>query len=379
MFERLLRAEMRIAFRTDASLQIGTGHVMRCLTLADSLRERGAQCSFVCRPHAGHLLEMIARHGHQVLAMTALQKGVSSNQSITVHADWLGIDWGTDAIETSQVLNNSLGSEPFDWLVVDHYALERRWEQEQRPYARRIMVIDDLADRPHDCDLLLDQNLGRTAQDYSGLLPQNTSTLIGPQYALLRSEFAEHRIQSLARRAQRPQLKHILITMGGIDKSNATGQLLDALKVCILPTDLRITVVIGPHAPWLEQVKAQAEHMPWPTQVLVGVSNMAQLMSDSDLAIGAAGGTAWECCCLGLPSLVLALERNQFAGAISLNNVGAAITLKANLPISDMLTPSLLTQLTPANLAQLSHAAAMVADGKGSDRTADRMVEIIHA
>lgn len=369
---------MRVAFRIDASLQIGTGHGMRCLTLADSLRERGAQCSFICRPHTGHLLDMIAQRGYQTLALPALNEGASPNGNGTAHAHWLGTDWANDAAETRQLLEDRVCTEPLDWLVVDHYALDYQWERALRPHALRIMAIDDLADRRHECELMLDPNLGRAAQDYTNWIGPNTVTLIGPQYALLRPEFGLLRPESLVRREAKQKLQRLLITMGGVDIDNATGQVLNALKSLPFPSDLQITVVMGPHAPWLAQVREQAAHLPWQTQILVGVSNMARLMTDSDFAIGAAGGTALEACCLGLPSLVLALARNQVAVANSLKNAGAAIVLETNREITGIVNPALLAQLSADNLARLSHAAGTVTDGKGRDRTADRMVQFIH-
>ncbi len=379
LFENLLRDEMRVVFRTDASLQIGTGHVMRCLTLADALRDRGAQCSFICRPHEGHLLEIIAQRGHQSLALPVLQKGGRSSRKFTAYADWLVTDWFSDAVDTKQVLNVNMVSESLDWLVVDHYALDRRWEQALRTNARRIMVIDDLADRPHDCDLLLDQNLGRDEKDYGSLLTPNTVTLIGTQFALLRPEFAALRPQSLARREKKSQLRNLLIFMGGVDRDNTTGQVLNALKYCDFPTDLRISVVMGPHAPWLPKIQTQAAQVPWPTQVLVEVSNMAQLMADSDLAIGAAGGTAWERCCLGLPSLVLAIAENQFAGAVALQHAGAAIALETFQQIGEAINSMQLFHQTDSTLSKLSRAAAAVTDGYGCARAADWIMESIHA
>lgn len=367
---------MAIAFRADASLQIGTGHVMRSLALADALRERDVQCSFICRPHAGHLLELITQRGHQALALPALLERTSSNHGSTAHADWLGTDWASDADETRKVLTG-IGAESLDWLVVDHYALDQRWESALRSKVRRIMVIDDLADRSHDCDLLLDQNLGRTAQDYAGLLSPNTTTLIGPQYALLRPEFAELRPQSLARRAKDPQLKHLLITMGGVDKDNVTGQVLDALQSCALPPDLRITVVMGPHAPWLLQVQEQAVQMPWPTQVLIGVSNMAKIMADTDLAIGAAGGMAWERCALGVASLVMVLAENQRAGAVALQEKNAAIVLERAGDIGNWLMSLPDLNDNRATLKQLSNAAAELTDGQGAIRVVQEM-GVIH-
>jgi UDP-2,4-diacetamido-2,4,6-trideoxy-beta-L-altropyranose hydrolase len=370
---------MQVVFRADASLQIGTGHVMRCLTLADALRERGASCSFVCRLHQGHLLALINQRGHQALALPELQESVQPNHNDTAHAHWLGTDWATDAQDTQQALSAYTGGQPVDWLVVDHYALDACWEEALRPQAHRIMVIDDLADRPHACDLLLDQNLGRNQADYGGLLKGKPTTLIGPQYALLRPEFAALRAYSLARRQANPQLRRLLITMGGVDKDNATGQVLAALQSYNLPADLRVTVVMGPHAPWLSQVQAQAAQMPWHTEVLVGVDNIAQLMAESDLAIGAAGGTAWERCSLGLPSLVWVLAQNQLQGAMALQKAGAAVAMETEQQIFNFMESLQAGELTKEVLNKLSTAAAVVTDGGGCKRTVKHLMEDSHA
>ena len=350
---------MQAVFRTDASLQIGTGHVMRCLTLADALRERGAKSTFICRPHVGHLLNLIHQRGHIAVPLEPADDSFTVLTD-TPHAKWLGTDWASDALQTRQ----ALGCQAFDWLVVDHYALDRRWEEALRSQTRQIMVIDDLADRPHDCDLLLDQNLGRQAKDYAGLLSPTAQTLIGPQYALLRPEFAQWREHSLKRRAN-PQLKSLLITMGGVDQGNATGLVLDALKTCDLPADLGITVVMGPHAPWLTQVQVQAAVMPRPTLVLAGVSHMAQLMAESDLCIGAAGGSAWERCVLGLPTLVLILAANQHSGAMALQSHGAAILVADTQHLMTQMSAILSMVKQGKALRKMSQDAAKLATGDG--------------
>lgn len=359
---------MQVAFRTDASLQIGTGHVIRCLTLADALREQGAQSTFVCRTHAGHLLSVIQQRGHEAIAL-APADGPSTAPIGPAHAQWLGTDWATDAEQTRQ----AMGNEVVDWLVVDHYALDHHWENALRSQTRRILVIDDLADRPHDCDVLLDQNLGRQAKDYSDLLKPATPTLIGPQYALLRPEFAQWREYSLKRRVN-PQLKHLLITMGGVDQGNATGQVLDALKTCDLPIDLCITVVMGQHAPWLAQIQAQAETMRCPTQVLAGVNNMAQLMADSDLCIGAAGGSAWERCAVGLPTVVLVLAANQHGGAMALQAQGAALLAADIHQLINQLMALFSMDAQINALQKMSLEAAMVATGQGALRVAQSLL-----
>lgn len=295
---------MRIAFRADASLVIGTGHVMRCLTLANALHQQGAECTFVCRAHEGNLQAKIAEAGHCVhmLPLPQLQhRPVASDE----YADWLGCSWKVDAAQTKDAL---IGA--YDWLVVDHYALDARWESALRDHTSKIMVIDDLANRPHDCDLLLDQNLGRVAADYASLVNPGTTCLTGPKYALLRPEFAALRAYSLARR-QRPRLENLLISMGGIDKDNVTGQVLDILRECKLPPKCRITVVLGEHAPFIDDVQKKAALYESRCQVKINVKNMAEIIANSDLGIGAAGSTAWERCCLGLPTLVLILANNQ--------------------------------------------------------------------
>ncbi len=338
----------KILFRADASVEIGTGHVMRCLTLAKALKE--ADCTFVCREHAGNLNNYIRDAGFKVLA---LPMGEPS---------WLGASWQEDAAQTA-------AAGPCDWLVVDHYALDARWEANMRAQATRIMAIDDLANRPHDCDLLLDQNLGRKPEDYAPHVEPDCPLLLGPAYALLRPEFAAWREKSLARRGG--ALKTLLITMGGVDQHNVAGDILAALKGSALPAGAEIKVIMGPHAPWLAEVKAVAAAMPWPCEVLVGVSNMAELMAGSDLAIGAAGGTSWERCCLGLPTLALVLADNQREGAEALETAGAVRLLgDARSDGWQAELRAALATLSPETLATLSQNAQTITDGKGAERCA---------
>lgn len=361
-----------IVFRTDASLQMGTGHVVRCLTLADALRERGASCTFICRPHEGHLLALITRRGHLVVALPELKDddtSLLSSFSTPTYARWLGTDWQRDVLDTQE----ALGSDVVDWLVVDHYSLDRQWEQALRPCCKQLMVIDDLADRLHDCDFLLDQNLGRKVEDYQKFLPTSAISLIGSQFALLRPEFAQLRDQSLARRAQ-PKLKHLLISMGGVDKGNATGRVLKALQQAnFLPQDLHITVVMGLHAPWLQQIRFQAMQMRQPTQVLVDVDNMATLMMNCDLAIGAAGSTSWERCCLGVPTIQLVLAENQIRVATALKNLGAVIAINEGENFC-MDIQSTIQKIDSVQLKKLTKCAAALCDGHAAPFIANKLL-----
>ncbi|KXS54044.1 MAG: polysaccharide biosynthesis protein [Marinobacter sp. T13-3] len=353
---------MRIAFRTDASIWIGTGHVMRCLTLADELRRQGHECVFVCREHEGHLGDLIGKKGFKLhlLSKTDSQQKPSMNEPHLAHAGWLGASWQKDGKETSDLLHNQRP----DWLVVDHYALDARWEREVAHEVGQIMVIDDLADREHECTVLLDQNLGRQPGDYELLVPSYCSKLIGPQYALLRPEFSQIRPESLARR-QSPKLERILISLGGVDRTNVTGQVLEALAKSELPSDVELDIVMGAAAPRLEDIRRQAAELRFPATVSVSVSDMAERMCKADLAIGAAGGTAWERCCLGLPSIILVLADNQRAGAGALAHSASALVIKETEIASDLINKIKNVQES-GTLAVMAESASVQTAGKGA-------------
>ena len=351
---------------------------MRCLTLADALREQGAACTFVCREFPGNLIDVIRQRNYLVhplllVASEAEQSAEADEDAPLTSAAWLGATRREDARQTM----TALGDTPFDWLVVDHYGIDARWERSLRPLCRRLMVIDDINDREHDCDMLLNQNLGRRAADYDGLTPADCQICAGPEHALLRPEFAAWRPYSLARRTQ-SRLDRLLITMGGVDKDNATGMVLDALRNCPLPSSCRISVVMGPHAPWLGHIRRQSVDMPWATEVLFNVGNMAELMADSDLAIGAAGSTSWERCVLGLPSIVVVIAENQRAISRALDAVGAAKAMDlANLSTeieAFFLRPNELA----STLARIGAVAARVTDGSGAVTMARTLLEFGH-
>jgi len=369
---------MNVVFRVDASIEMGIGHVMRCLTLADALRDEGAHCHFVCREHLGNLIDQIASRGHQVYSLPLCQVGqhpdnIQIGKFRPSHFHWLGCDWLTDARQTT----DCIGLLNIDWLIVDHYALDDCWEKYLRTICSKIMVIDDLADRNHDCDLLLDQTFGRSNQDYKQQVPAACTIVTGAKYALLRPEFAALRSYSLKRRKE-PRLGQLLISMGGIDKENATSKVLQALKGSPLHKDCQIIVVMGENAPWLENIRFHAKELLWKVEVKVKVANMAQLMADSDLAIGAAGSTSWERCCLGLPTLMIVLADNQEVIASALHKGDAALNIGA---VSD---PYLLNNLknifddffsNRKMLNNMSASAYAVTAGQGTSLIVDRLLE----
>jgi UDP-2,4-diacetamido-2,4,6-trideoxy-beta-L-altropyranose hydrolase len=289
---------LRIAFRVDASRQIGTGHVMRCLALASALSAEGVRCFFICREHTGHLIDLICREGYEVLRLPQ-----SSLPLPTAEEQWLGTDWQSDAEQTLEALKGA----PPDWLVVDHYSLEARWESILRENCGRLMVIDDLADRSHDCDLLLDQNLvANMFNRYESLLPEQGASLLGPRYALLQPAYAALHEEARPRSGQ-PQ--RLFVFFGGVDKDNLTQTALSALLKLDL-SNLQVDVVVAdsnPHREALEKLVSEAPNI----HLHGSQPTLAPMLLAADLAIGAGGSTNWERLCLGLPTLVITLANNQ--------------------------------------------------------------------
>ena len=336
------------------------------------MRHEGAVCRFICREHPGHLIGHIRERGFEVLTLPgAASSGAPTPRAAADYAAWLGTDSATDAAQVRQ----ALAGRGLDWLVVDHYALDERWERLMRPSARRILAIDDLANRKHDSDVLLDQNLGRPARDYGDLLPAAGTVLAGPRYALLRPEFAALRAQSLLRRSS-AQVRQLLVTLGGVDKDNLTLTVLEVLAAGGLPVDCQVVAVMGGGAPGLQSVRDFAARASGRIELRINEKNMAALMAASDAAIGAAGGTAWERCCLGLPTLVVMMAENQRAGALALQASGAALLAAPGLPLADGLRARLPDLLDPRRLSQMQAACISTVDGDGTRRVVEELLRV---
>ncbi|NWO04293.1 MAG: UDP-2,4-diacetamido-2,4,6-trideoxy-beta-L-altropyranose hydrolase [Alteromonadaceae bacterium] len=356
---------MKIVFRADASVLIGTGHVMRCLTLADELTRQGHECQFVCREHEGHLGDLIASKGYELTLLPAPSGNelAPRDSNSDNYALWLDVAWQEDARQTF----DALAPWKPDWLVVDHYALDADWERGLANAVGNIMVIDDLANRPHECAMLLDQNLDREASDYDGLLPASCQRLIGPRYALLRPEFSELRERSLQRR-QQPQLKRILISLGGVDRNNVTGQVLEALADSALPSNIDLDIIMGAAAPYLDEVRQQAARLPHKATVSVNVKDMAERMCLADLSIGAAGSTSWERCCVGLPAITVVLAENQQSIGEALANSGAGLLVDITRISEDLPRIMEVLQVSVEERKLLTQRSSTVCDGNGVAR-----------
>jgi UDP-2,4-diacetamido-2,4,6-trideoxy-beta-L-altropyranose hydrolase len=335
---------LRFAFRTDASAETGTGHVVRCLALANELRASGGTVRFLCREITAGLAKQLGNRGHELAMLPA---GAS--------------DWQHDADASTEILRDR---QPWDWLIVDHYGLDARWEKRARRSARRILAIDDLADRPHDCDLLLDQNYYHDADGrYDGLVPPGCNLLLGPRYALLREEFATACRSSAAATGT---VRRLFVCFGGIDAGNETAKAIRAIRSTALQVEVDVVIGDGnPHRVDIQRLCGSDSRFHFHCQA----ENMAELMAEAGLAIGACGTTAWERCALGLPALVVVVADNQARAARDLARAGACLNLGNSGEVSaSSLRQSLLALVADAAaLRRMSaNARALMAGERGA-------------
>jgi UDP-2,4-diacetamido-2,4,6-trideoxy-beta-L-altropyranose hydrolase len=338
---------MRVVFRADASVRLGAGHVRRCLVLAAELAARGASVTFVCSEARGNMLEQVEARGFGAVPLPD------------------GLDWQRDA-QLTQAAISRMAAAP-GWLVVDHYGLDARWEVAARTRGQHLMAIDDLADRPHDCDLLLDQNLANPRHArYAQLLPATTRRLLGPRHALVAPEFARCRTAALARRGG--QLQRVLISMGGSDPRNDTAIAVDGVRRSRV-SGAALDVVIGAANPHRETLAAHCAGLAGCT-VHVQTEHMAELMSRADLAVTAGGSTTWERCVLGLPALAVAQSDDQLPIAQAVAQAGGHQLLGRSDEVGSADYAAALDQMSGQMLTEMSAAAAALCDGQGAERVA---------
>lgn len=336
---------MRLVFRADASSSIGTGHVVRCASLASFLAQTGHDVLFCCRDEPGNMIGWIQDRGFAVSV--------------------IGTD---DALETRSAADGA------DWLVVDHYGLDAHWEKTARG-TTRLFALDDLG-REHRCDMLLDQNYANPVHAlYPAQVPAGCEILLGPQYALVRREFAAHRKASLAK--PRTGISHLLVFMSGIDAENETSKALAGIAAS-RHRDAAVDVVIGAGNPHRAAVEAACGALA-NVQLHVQTMHMAELMARADLMLCAGGSATWERCTLGVPALLVILADNQTGIAESLAKAGAHWNLGWYNRIAAAEYAAALDVITPQDLGAMSRAAASTCDGEGIARVAGRLQNIKQA
>lgn len=348
--------------RVDSSIEIGSGHVMRCLTLARDLHENGYKVTFVTRKHEGNLINYILSSEFDVIELKKpLKNGKFESQ--LQHSQWLGTSQEEDAKDTLRELKTF---KSIDLLVVDHYAIDYNWERFFRNIAKRIFIIDDLADRKHECDVLLDQNFYLNMKSrYDALVNKDCKLMLGPKYALLRKEFKEAREQIKERNGK---IKRILVFFGGSDLTNETTKALHAIQL-LNRKDITFDVVVGASNPYKEKVKILIDSIA-NVNYHYQVSNMANLMLKADMSIGAGGSTTWERCCLGLPSLIIVVAENQRETTIDLAKTKAIVYLGSDSNVTvGKLFKELNNFITDSEVyLQVAKGSKKIVDGNGSKR-----------
>ena len=348
-----------IVIRTDASQKLGSGHIMRCLTLAENLRNLGITIEFITRNHPGNLSEQVERKGFKVHSLINIDK-TQSQTNLIKQEKLLGVKQLTDSNATVQILANRRP----DWIIVDHYSLDYRWEEKVRPYTKKIMVIDDLANRKHNCDLLLDQNYIYDQTRYDQLLLTDTIKLLGPKYALLRKDFIKNRKNH---NQNNFIIKNVFVFFGGTDFDNLTIMSLKALSQPKLK-HLSVDVVIGSANPHKLKLKTEIDKHP-NMELYIQIDNMAELMFEADLAIGAGGSTSWERCCLGLPTLLYITAENQRMVAENLEKKSAVVMVKNLKDDLKMIINNLAFWKTISKQSQL------VCDGMGVKKVQEFLIK----
>lgn len=337
---------------------------MRCLTLADELARRGAKIRFVCRKLPDELRELLQAARHYEFSQLHGVHGIIQHDELR-HAQWLEASQAQDAQDTVRALQGAA----WGWLVVDHYALDERWERNLRLCVKHILVIDDIADRRHECDVLLDQNYyAGMEMRYQQLLPKNARRFLGPAYALLRDEFRQAR---MAMQARDGKVRRLLVMFGGADADNLTGQTMQVLAAMNLP-ETGVDVVVSRQHPQREQIGEICRRKGF--NFHVQPPNLAQLMAAADMAIGAGGVTMWERCCLGLPCLVICAAQNQrlqIDDAVQAGLVAAAANPDELAVFLRQQVPALMADADTCKL--LAQNGMRMVDGLGAARIAAYM------
>lgn len=330
-----------VVFRADASASLGAGHIMRCLALASAMKKEGWRCIFATRTDSFRIVPALLEADFELINLLT----------------------ETEANEIAVTLDKNASL-----LVVDHYHLDKEFHTQCREWSDKILVIDELMNRKFDCDFLLDQSPGRDKSDYAGRIPDECELLCGPDYALLRTEFSALRDESHDSRNIRTSIGKILINFGAVDERNLCGRAVDALESINHPAEIHL--VAGSGSVHFDKLKQRIGEGRCNIVLHTQVDDMAGLMKGQDLAIGAAGISSWERCCLGLPAIVIIDAENQRLNALGLQRAKAAVVLGDSDSVNKKIIADAVLRLErdSEKLNEMSVAASGLCDGRGTQR-----------
>ena len=363
-----MMSRQRFYIRADASPVIGTGHFVRCMNLAKFLIKRDAEVTFISRNVGSDLNKQIMAAGCRVIDLQ-LQSN-SSNQSPDDYATWLGANERDDI---SQCLSLISDNEDFS-IIVDHYGVNQEWLGIAKKECSQLIVLDDLAERKLDVDVVINQNLGWTAADYANLVEQETKLLLGPRYAIIDENYSTVR-QKLDRSFESEDPLRVLISLGGSDIENVSGKVARVLEEMQRKHDFVVTIVVGSLNPNSNDLHELCQRSGGKIVLIQGANNLVDAYASHDIAVGAIGGSSWERCCLGLPTILVPIAENQKPAASKLHDAGAGILLDSSSDQFGLeLCNTLIRLANPEVRKQISNIAADVCDGSGGKRVVNEII-----
>ena len=353
------KLDKNLFIRVDAGDIIGMGHLMRCIALATNLKKHFNVIFIVSEDFPKKLSRNIIDDGYSIIRVTGILEKDHEFQKAQLE---------DDADQCCEIINSY--KESVNWAIIDHYGIDESWENKIQPYVDRIIVIDDLANRKHNCDILIDQNFHqRSTTRYKKLIPKKCKQLLGPKYALLRPEFKNERKKVRIRR----QLRRILISFGGSDDINETEKVLK--RISILGSRYKFDVVVGKSNPHKSSVKQICEKLPSAT-FHYDVKNMAHMMRRADLSLGGGGISTWERCCMGLPTIVSILSEDQSKLTKEIAKKKVVINLGRAEKLNGLDYTKAIERMNPKKLENISKKCLRITDGMGLDRVTRKIFQL---
>ena len=351
---------MRVIFRADSSTIMGSGHLMRCLTLAKLMRGCGnVDIFFICRDLEGNIASVVSDNDFNLIMLS----NAEHNSNLSGYEAWLTVSQEQDADETIDAVGSISSERHVDYVIVDSYAIDEIWEKKLRPYTKKIFVIDDLANRKHDCDFLLDQTYGiENANKYCGLVPSHCVQFLGTSYSLLKLEYRKLRNEI---HLLRQGIKYVLVFFGGSDDTGETVKFLEALRrnrfeqyhfIVIIGGGNQKKNIIRTYCDEIDNVEFHCQ-----------VDNMEYYISICDLAFASAGVNTWERCVLGLPSFITVTSDNQREIAAKMREQNAAVILGDFEDVNSEDYSKALCRIDKIDIASLSKNAARLMENNGID------------
>lgn len=361
---------MKIAFRVDAGTEIGRGHLSRCLAIATEAKKQGVtQCYFLMREHNGHFSSEVEKFGFGVINIPLAFIPDYGNAN---YCDWVGGCSNEDADFFLSALK-CLGFSKDDWVVIDHYGLNDSYERRFVNEGYKVCVIDDLVNRKHQCNLLIDQTCGRLADEYSTLINADTIILAGERFCMLRPEFPEYREFALNRRKGFKLIEQVFVNFGSTDPSNITTKVISDIDSYCFSNGISIKLAVGSACPHIRAINKQIQNAQADIELLVDANNVAKLMSEADIAIGAAGSATWERCVLGLPTILVKTAENQSDVVNKVVSYNAAIYHDLNAVHQAELFERAIESVVH-NYSEISQNASSLVDGQGLQRVINHIL-----